>query len=126
VDVYDVVPRERDETSDEADTGGAPQLPPTSAEENRTVDTAAIGGAIGVIAGGGIGGPLGMLVGGVAGTSIAAWLASRTAADSSMPTYADELGLGRYLLAVEVDGPAAEAHNLLGEAGATRVEIEPM
>jgi hypothetical protein len=115
-------------TAEAEDTATAdpPQLPTTSHETERAVDDAAVGAAIGVIAGGAVGGPLGLVIGGIAGGGIGAWLASLRPSSGKMPTYADELGLGRYLLAVEVDGPTAEAHNVLRDAGAARVEIEPM
>ena len=100
-----------------------PQLTSMGQREDQAVENTALGGALGAFAGGAVAGPLGIALGVVAGSAIGAWVSrwrdSNQEVRSSMYPAA-------YLVAVEVDGPAAEVHRLMGEAGALRVHVEPL
>jgi outer membrane lipoprotein SlyB len=100
----------------------------TSEEEaERAVNTAALGGAVGLFVGGGLMGPLGLALGAVAGTGVAlaAVPAGRGLSRDEAQRYEADVLAGRYLVAVETDRrPADEVRALLEESGAGPVRVE--
>jgi hypothetical protein len=96
-------------------------------EAESTVNTAALGGAVGLFVGGGLMGPLGLALGAVAGTGVAlaAVLVSRGLSKEEAQRYEGDVLAGRYLVAVETDRRSPEeVRALLEESGAGRVQVE--
>jgi hypothetical protein len=106
---------------------GAAVVTTSEQEAEVAVNTAALGGAVGLFVGGGLMGPLGLALGAVAGTGVAlaAVLAGRgLSRDEAQRSEADVLA-GRYLVAVETARRAPEAVRALLEAsGVGPVQVE--
>ncbi len=119
---------DREDTFRPPDDTGELRVAATSEAANNAVDNAALGTAVGMIAGGGLMGPGGVLLGGLlgalaAGGITAMWTRYRVG-DAEARHYEDMLASGRYLVAVEVTEDAARARAILDEAGAARVTAE--
>ena len=93
------------------------------ASDNPGLDAAALGAAVGALAGGGVAGPFGVLAGAAVGTGIGAFFAGRGMARDESSRYEEALRDGRYLVAVETDEPTPEMRAILDVAGADRVEV---
>jgi hypothetical protein len=103
----------------------------TAEAADNAVDNAALGTAVGMIAGGGVMGPGGVIVGGLLGAlaagGISALWARYRVGDADRSHYEDMLATGRYLVAVETGdstGEAVRARVILDEAGAHRVTAQ--
>jgi hypothetical protein len=109
----------------ESEATGPSLLTPeaTGQSEEKRVDAAALGAAIGLMAGGGLFGPIGAIVGTAAGGGIGAALASRGMHQEEAAAYAAHLREGRYLVAVETDAPDVEVRAIMDEAGAGKVRV---
>lgn len=109
-----------DRVPDHAASAGV--TPPMENAEPR-VEGAAIGTAVGVLAGAGMAGPLGAVVGGAAGAGIGAWFAGLGASDDEVRSYQDAITAGRFLVAVETDEPTLELRTILDASGAEHVDV---
>lgn len=105
------------------DAAGAPVDEEQGA--GRRVDTAMVGGAIGVVVGGFLLGPIGAVIGGVAaGGGLTAALGGLGVTHDGATEYQRRLHAGRYVLAVREDGRTDEVRRVLSASGADDVEVE--
>jgi hypothetical protein len=121
VDVVHPVDPSVDEVPDHPASAG---VTPANESENRGLDGAALGAAIGVIAGAGVGGPLGAVAGAAVGSGIGAFFAGRGVNRSEADSYEEAVRLGRFLVAVETDEPTPEMRAILEVSGAERLELK--
>jgi hypothetical protein len=120
VEVTHPVDPAADAVPDHAASAGV--TPPTESDEPG-LDNAALGSAIGLMAGAGLGGPLGAIAGAAAGAGIGAWLTNRGASHEEIRSYEHALANGRYLVAVDTPEATSDLRAILDSAGAERVEV---
>ena len=119
---------DKEDTFRPADDTGEIRVASTSAAADNAIENAALGTAVGMIAGGGLMGGGGVIIGAVlgglaAGGMSAMWSRFRMG-EAESRHYEDQLAAGRYLVAVEVTEDAARARELLDDAGAARVTAQ--
>lgn len=111
----------------EAISDDSPEINTTEKESEGTVNSAALGAAVGLFVGGGIFGPLGLALGAVAGTGmgLASALAARGLSSNEAQRSETDVLAGRYLVAVETDRqPAEEIRARLQDAGVDQVQVQ--
>jgi hypothetical protein len=117
-----------DDANRPVDDGGTLRMASTAEAADNAVENAALGTAVGMIAGGGLMGPGGVIVGGIVGALAAGGISSLWAryrvGDTEAQHYEAQLAEGRYLVAVEVSQDAARARALLDTAGAAHVTAQ--
>jgi hypothetical protein len=107
------------------------EVPAESAEPDESITcaddvttAAALGTAVGVIAGGGLMGPLGAVMGGVAGGGIGGLLSARGLPEREAQEAETRFHDGRVLVAVETDSRSTDVQVILDEAGAEQIEVD--
>ncbi len=120
VDVVHPVDPEVDRVPDHAPSAG---VTPPMESADPTLDNAALGTAIGLVAGAGMAGPLGAIAGAAAGASIGAWFANRGASHDEVRTFEQALENGRFVVAVETDEATPELRAILDASDPERVEV---
>lgn len=117
-----------EDTSRPDDATATVRTADTAQAADNAVENAALGTAVGMIAGGGLLGPGGVILGGLVGALAAGGISSLwtryRVGDAEARHYEDLLLQGRYLVAVEVAGETASVRALLEETGAERVTAQ--